>query len=286
MKEIVILSGKGGTGKTSLTSAFASLARNSVFADCDVDAPDLHLVLRPKIKKTIGFHGMKVAKINKEKCIECKRCIEACKFGAINENLEIEKDECEGCGVCSYVCPANAIEMVDRISGFIYISETRFGPMVHAKLNPGEEASGKLVSQVKEKAREIAIDKDLLIVDGPPGIACPAIAALSGADLALMVAEPTLTGIHDLDRIVGVAEHFGIKHAVCINKSNLNLENADRIKDYCKEKGIEVVGEIPYDVNFVRAVIEGKTLLELDRTSKTSKLISKVWERLLQLITS
>ena len=213
MKQLTVISGKGGTGKTSITAALASLAKdNAVFADCDVDAADLHLILKPRIKKTMSFHGLKIAVIDKDKCIDCKICYEHCRFNAIDENINVIKDRCEGCSVCSYVCPTKAISMEDRTSGFLYISETRFGPMSHAILKTAEEASGKLVTAVRENAKKLALEekKDLIIIDGPPGIGCPVISAITGVDLVLIVTEPTLSAIHDLERILGVAQHFKI----------------------------------------------------------------------------
>jgi len=230
MKQLTVISGKGGTGKTSITAAFASLADNAVFADCDVDAADLHLILKPEIKKTMSFHGLKIASLNKEICTECKKCYDHCNFKAIDEDLNIIKESCEGCGVCEYVCPVGAIQMVDRDSGFSYISQTRFGPMTHAisqtrfgpmahaMLKTAEEASGKLVTVVRNNAKKLAEEKkkDLIIIDGPPGIGCPVISSISGVDLVLVVTEPTLSAIHDLERILGVAYHFKIPAVVCI----------------------------------------------------------------------
>jgi MinD superfamily P-loop ATPase len=231
MREITVISGKGGTGKTSITAAFATLAKNSVFADCDVDAADLHLILKPKIKKTMNFHGLKIASIDKSLCIDCKKCYASCHFNAIDEKINLIKESCEGCGVCAYVCPVNAIKMVDRDSGFAYISETRFGPMAHAVLNTAEEASGKLVTVVRNNAKILAEDKqkDLIIIDGPPGIGCPVISSITGVDLVLIITEPTLSAIHDLERILGVANQFQIPAVVCINKSTINEANTSKI---------------------------------------------------------
>jgi len=220
MKEIVIISGKGGTGKTSVAAALAFIEpQNLVMADCDVDAPDLHLILQPDILESRDFYGIKRAFIDKEKCIQCGICQDACRFGAISD-FEVDTPLCEGCGVCQLVCPEDAVEMRDVQAGEAYISQTRFGPLVHAELYPGEEASGKLVAMVREMARDLAAEKnlDLILIDGSPGIGCPVIASLTGVDLALVVTEPTVTGEHDLVRLLDVAGHFGIKTTVCINK--------------------------------------------------------------------
>ncbi len=278
MKQLTVISGKGGTGKTSITAAFASLANNAVFADCDVDAADLHLILKPAVKKTIGFHGLNIAHIDKKLCINCKKCYESCKFDAIDEEINLIKESCEGCGVCEYVCPVNAIKMIDRDSGFSYISDTRFGPMAHAVLRTAEEASGKLVAVVRENAKKLAEEenKDLIIIDGPPGIGCPVIASLTGVDLVLVVTEPTLSAIHDLERIVSVAQHFEIPVVVCINKSTINVDNTRKIVEYCKKDGIQVVGKLPYDNIVTEAMIHEKTVVEYSK-GDFSKMISDMW---------
>ena len=277
-----MISGKGGTGKTSITAAFASLAKNAVFADCDVDAADLHLILNPEVKKTMGFHGLQIAKIDTIKCTGCKRCIKNCKFDAINERIIVEKSFCEGCGVCQYVCPVDAIEMINRESGFSYISKTRFGPMAHAVLKTAEEASGKLVTVVRENAKKIAREeeKELIVIDGPPGIGCPVISAITGVNLVLVVTEPTLSGMSDLERIIGVAEHFKIPPMVCINKYDINKDNTKKIQEYCKKKKIDVVGKIPYDTAITKALIEEKNIIEFDKESKISKEIIKIWNKI------
>jgi len=283
MKQLTVISGKGGTGKTSITAAFASLAKNCVFADCDVDAADLHLILKPDIKKTTEFHGLKIAEIDKSICAECKKCIQFCKFDAIDEDINIIKESCEGCGVCELVCPVYAIKMKERKSGYAYISETRFGPMAHAALNTAEEASGKLVTVVRENAKKIAEEenKDLIIIDGPPGIGCPVIASISGVDLVLIVTEPTLSAIHDLERILGVAYHFKIPAVVCINKYDVNKNNTQKIEQYCKKNNIKIVGKIPYDTVVAEAIINEKTLIEYcdkDFSNIIINIWKKIWE--------
>ncbi len=269
MKQLTVISGKGGTGKTSLTAALASLSSpRAVFADCDVDAADLHLLLHPSIESEQKFSGMKIATIDKERCIDCKKCYESCAFDAIDSSIVLHKEACEGCGVCAYVCPVDAIEMVDRDSGRIYQSNTRFGPLSHARLNTAEEASGKLVTMVREQAISLAEknQKDFIIIDGPPGIGCPVISSISGVDLVLIVTEPTLSALHDLKRIQSVAAHFNIPAVVCINKYSINTENTKKIESYCKTHQLEVVGKIPYDKSVTDALIEEKTIMEYDNT--------------------
>jgi len=280
MKQLTVISGKGGTGKTSVTAAFASLTSNAVFADCDVDAADLHLILKPNIKKTMGFHGLKIASINTEKCTECMKCYEHCKFDAIDKKINIIKESCEGCGVCEYVCPVDAIQMVDRDSGLSYISDTRFGPMSHAVLKTAEEASGKLITVVRNNAKKLAEEKkkDLIIIDGPPGIGCPVISSITGVDLVLIVTEPTLSAIHDLERIIGVAHHFKILAVVCINKYDINLDNTEKIERYCKSNNIDVVGKLPYDTIVTKSMIHEKTVVEYSKGNFPEKII-KMWNK-------
>jgi len=281
MKQLTVISGKGGTGKTSITAAFASLADNAVFADCDVDAADLHLIFKPEIKKTMGFHGLKIASINKEKCTDCKKCYEHCRFNAIDKDINIIKESCEGCGVCEYVCPVDAIKMIDRDSGFSYISETRFGPMAHAMLKTAEEASGKLVTVVRNNALTLAEEKkkNLIVIDGPPGIGCPVISSISGVDLVLVVTEPTLSAIHDLERIIGVAYHFKIPSLVCINKYDINLENTEKIENYCKSNSIDIVGKLPYDNIVTEAMIHEKNIVEFSKGG-FSEIIIDMWSNI------
>lgn len=280
IKQLLVISGKGGTGKTTLVGSFAALAKNAVIADCDVDAPDLHLILKPKILETQPFKGSKMAIKDDSKCIECGKCGEVCRFNAI-EDLKIDSIRCEGCGACVYVCPTEAIKLEEKISGYAYISETRYGPMAHAKLRIAEEASGKLVTVVKENAKKLTekYNKELIIVDGSPGIGCPVIASLAGVDLALIVTEPTISGIHDLERILDVANHFKVRSVVCVNKYDINKENTNRIEDFCRKKWVEVAGRIPYDPVVTKAMIAGKTLIEFS-DGKASIDIKKIWESL------
>lgn len=287
MKQLTVISGKGGTGKTSITAAFASLAKNAVFADCDVDAADLFLILKPKIKKTTGFHGLQIASIYEDICTKCKKCYQNCKFGAIDEDINLIKEACEGCGVCEFVCPVDAIKMIDRDSGFSYISDTRFGPMAHAMLKTAEEASGKLVTVVRNTAKKLAEEKnkDLIIIDGPPGIGCPVIASITGVDLLLIVTEPTLSGIHDLERIIGVADHFKIPAVICINKFDINKENSAKIEEYCIKNNISVVGKIPYDTVMTQSMIHEKTIIEYSKDNLSSE-IRKMWSNIEGRLTS
>ena len=258
MKEIVVLSGKGGTGKTTVTASLAALAKNAVLADCDVDAADLYLLLKPEIKETFEFWGSQKAKINENKCKECGKCEEVCRFGAI-ENFKVNAILCEGCRVCCNLCPQKAIDMVETLSGHWYISDTKYGPMVHASLGIAEENSGRLVSVVKKTAREIAEREryEYIITDGPPGIGCPVISSLAGADMALIVTEPTAAGLHDLERVLKLAENFKVAIKVVINKFDLAQEKSKEIEQYCINKGIEVIGKIPFDEEIVRAVSKG-----------------------------
>ncbi len=274
MKELVVISGKGGTGKTSITAAFAALAKNAVLADCDVDAADLHIVLEPNVRQTTDFSGGKQASIDARKCIGCGRCAEMCRFGAVHEDgtpnekgvrtYAVDPVSCEGCKVCVEFCPVQAIAFEDTINGQWFISDTRFGPMVHAKLGIAEENSGKLVTLIRREAKAIATEREaeFLIVDGSPGIGCPVIASITGADVVLIVTEPTLSGRHDLERVADLAASFGIQTLLCINKADINPEMAAQIGAEARRRGIAVVGEIPYDDAFTKAQIMKATLVE------------------------
>ncbi len=280
MKQITVISGKGGTGKTTVVASLAALAMGrAVIADCDVDAPDLHLILHPEVKEQRDFVGIKMALIDPSKCTSCMECEEHCRFGAITD-MKVDPLACEGCGACRFVCPSGAISMVDRLSGHAYVSLTRFGPMVHAEMFPGEEASGKLVAMVREMAREVAKRQnlELVIIDGSPGIGCPVIASLTGTDFALIVTEPTLSGVHDLGRIMGVAKHFGVPPLVCINKYDLNPEAAEQIERLCRDSGIDVVGRIPFDTAAVDAMVAGRAVVEMD--GPMADEIKSLWRRL------
>lgn len=285
MRQLTVVSGKGGTGKTTVVAAFAALADNAVMADCDVDAPDLHLILDPTIREEMEFTGLKLAHIDPGKCTECGLCYEHCRFKAIEEDYSIIEQRCEGCGVCAFVCPEEAIELGDRVSGVAYISETRFGTMSHAKLKAGEEASGKLVALVRNNARALAVKegKDLILIDGPPGIGCPLISSLAGTDLALVIAEPTVSGVHDLGRIIEVTKHFGVRASVCINKFDLSDDKTSEIETFCKNNGVPLVGRIRYDNVTTEAMIEKKSVIEYS-DSEISKEIRSVWTRVLEVL--
>jgi len=278
MKEVVVLSGKGGTGKTSLVGSFAALAQRKVLADCDVDAADLHLLLNPSVKENHEFWSGQIAMIDEEKCNECGLCQDVCRFEAIH-NFRVDPTSCEGCGFCRQVCPTEAITMKERLSGHWFISDTRYGPLVHACLGIAQENSGKLVALVRQKARQIAEQHglDYIISDGPPGIGCPVISSLSGANLALLVTEPTLSGMHDLARVLGVCRHFDVPALVCINKYDLNNDNAQQIESYCLVRGVEVVSRIPFDNIFTEALVQGQPVVEYKQDEITNE-IKSLWQ--------
>jgi len=281
MKQFLIISGKGGTGKTILTGAFASLVKNKVMVDCDVDAADLHLLLSPEIKEKNDFRSGKTAYINKDKCAQCRRCIELCRYDAITEDFIIDPIACEGCSFCSHICSSEAIEMQENESGEWYISDTRFGPLVHARLGIAEENSGKLVSLVRQQAKELAEKQncDYVIIDGPPGIGCPVIASLSGITCALVVTEPTLSGLHDAKRVIEVAQHFKVPVQLVINKYTLNKDMTEQIEQYCKDNKIPVSGRIPFDKTVVEAMVAGKTIMEFSKNGIT-EVINNIWNNL------
>ncbi|MDI6892304.1 MAG: ATP-binding protein [Actinomycetota bacterium] len=279
MKQLTVVSGKGGTGKTTLVASFAHLAPGEVLADCDVDAPNLHLILDPIIEESEEFVGAKLAVIDEEKCLKCGECEEACPFEAI-DSLEINSFRCEGCGVCVLVCPVEAVSLRNEVTGSLYLSRTECGPMVHAILEAGAEGSGKLVSRVRDKAREVARREglSLIMIDGSPGIGCPVIASLAGVDLALVVTEPTLSGLSDLQRIVGVCRHFGVEALVCINKFDINSEITGKIREFCASEGsIRVAGEIPFDLDVARALSQGKSAVDFS-AGPASRAIHQVWK--------
>jgi MinD superfamily P-loop ATPase len=277
MKEIVVLSGKGGTGKTSIVASFASLAKSKVLADCDVDAADLHLLLKPEVKEEKEFWSGQVAFIDEEKCTECGLCQELCHFEAIKD-FKVDPISCEGCGFCYHVCPVDAIDMKDSMSGHSFISKTKYGYLCHARLGIAQENSGKLVALVRQNAKLMAERENLdyIITDGPPGIGCPVISSLSGANMALLVTEPTLSGIHDLERVIGVCRHFGVPVLVCINKYDLNEENTSRIESYCGSEGIEVAAKIPFDNVMTEAIVEGLPVVEYSDNGVTRQ-IKELW---------
>lgn len=285
MKELVVISGKGGTGKTSIVGSFAILAENKILVDCDVDAADLHLILNPEIKKKEDFFGGKVASINLNKCVQCKKCMYLCKFDAIKPDFTIDPIDCEGCGVCYFSCKHNAIDFEDHKNGECYISETKYGPMVHASMTIGSENSGKLVTHLRTEAKKIAykLKKDFIIIDGSPGVGCPVIASLTGTKNCLIITEPTVSGLHDLKRVFELAEKFRTKTYVCVNKYDINEDMSSKIEDYCNTKGIAIAGKIPYDINITKAQVAGKNIIEYTE-SPAATAIKNMWDTLKPMI--
>ncbi|MCU0644796.1 MAG: 4Fe-4S binding protein [bacterium] len=286
MKEIVIISGKGGTGKTTIAAAFASLAKNKIMADCDVDAADLHLILSPEIQHEEDFYSGKTAFIREKDCTLCGKCIEVCQFDAISHDFVVDPVACEGCGVCVYFCPVDAIDFNENLSGRWFISKTRFGPIVHAKLGIAQENSGKLVTLVRRQAKLLAEKEhlDYIIIDGAPGIGCPVISSITGANAVLVVTEPTLSGRHDLERVVSLAaDHFHIPTFVCVNKFDLNVELTDQIEKYCRDRNIGFVGKIPYDTIVTEAMVQAKTIIEFS-DGVIANEINRMWEKIYRSI--
>jgi MinD superfamily P-loop ATPase len=262
VKQLVVLSGKGGTGKTTVTAALAQFLKPVVLADCDVEAPNLHLLLSPEIDKSFSLKVSRIARIDPQICDNCGACVEQCRYAAIeaSEPVTVSEFSCEGCGVCAFVCPRDAIAFVEPDGAEVFIGTTPYGPLVGAELAVGEEASGKVVTRVRMEGQLLAVDSglSLVIVDGSPGTGCPVIASMSGADLALIVTEPSLSGLHDLERILQVAQHFGITAIVCINKSDIAPELADEIRNRCQNAGIEVVADIPFYEEVVNSLRRGQ----------------------------
>ncbi|MDY0176303.1 MAG: P-loop NTPase [Lentisphaeria bacterium] len=291
-KEITVISGKGGTGKTTLTACLAQLAERQVLADNDVDAADLHLLLKPELREKHDFIGGVKAEIDPELCIACGDCAQHCHFDAIAQlhkpspqagKYYIDPVDCEGCGLCPRVCPVEAISSDPNITGCWFVSNTDYGPMVHARLGIAEENSGRLVTQVRERAAELAreLGKEYIIADGPPGTGCPVIASISGSDLVLVVTEPTVSGVHDMQRVLELSRHFGVPAKVVINKADLNLQQAAKIEDICSRTGAELIGRIPFDLEVNAALMAGKTVLE-HSDSQAAKAIRKIWQTLKQ----
>ncbi|MDD4223785.1 MAG: ATP-binding protein [Candidatus Cloacimonetes bacterium] len=290
MKEIVIISGKGGTGKTSVAAALASIAEKTVMADCDVDAADLHLILEPEIRKTESFFSGVKAVIDPDKCSSCGLCESVCRFHAVSHQgvrYKIDPLACEGCGYCFHVCPVQAISLPEQQVGYCYISATRFGcQLVHAKLEAGADNSGKLVAKVKKDAKHLAQDTDMeyVWVDGSPGIGCPVISSLSGADFVLLVTEPTLSGMGDMQRVYELVKQFNIPAGCLINKADINPEIADRIRSFIAQQDNCLVDEIPYDEDFPRAITLGKSLVELD-PGKWKERFQSIWHKVIKELT-
>jgi MinD superfamily P-loop ATPase len=287
LRQLVVLSGKGGTGKTTVTAALAHLASQHlsvVLADADVDAANLELVLAPALREEQDFWGGRVALIDAEKCALCGICAEVCRFDAVvagDAVYRIDALACEGCASCVYQCPESAVRMEERQAGRWFRSDTRFGPLFHAHLFAGQENSGKLVTLVKQRARLRALDAgaNLLLVDGPPGIGCPVISAIAGADLVLLVVEPTISGAHDLERAVSVAAHFGVPSSVLVNKADLSHARSEQIVGFCKERGIQVLGRIPYDDIVTEAMVQGLPVTE-HTSGPVTRALEEAWLRI------
>ncbi len=276
---MTIISGKGGTGKTTITSAFAHLAESAVLVDADVDAADLHLILDPHVEQQEPYVGGSVATIDETKCTQCGNCADICRYDAI-DNFIIDPISCEGCSVCTYVCPEEAIVMKKKVSGDWFISSTREGPLVHARLRIAEDNSGKLVSIVRQKAKEVGVQEncEIVIIDGPPGIGCPVIASITATDLVLVVTEPTLSGIHDMERVLSTAQHFNIAALVCVNKYDINPENTQQIEKLCAQRGVAVIGRLPYDTSVTKAMIHGTSVAEYD-CGEVSREVARMWHK-------
>ncbi len=290
MKQLLILSGKGGTGKTTLAGAFIKLANARVYADCDVDAPNLHLIMGMSSEPTrTDYYGLPKAKIEAELCIECDLCREHCRFDAINHHHEYQVDHyaCEGCGVCEAVCPVNAVALKPAIAGelMLYLDDNRV--FSTAQLKMGSGTSGMLVTEVKKQMKSVIVDTKLAIIDGSPGIGCPVIASISGVDMVLIVAEPSLSGISDMERIIKTAQTFQTRIAVCINKYDTNLDNTQKIESFCHTYAIPFLGRIPFDTDAVKAINKGQTIVDIDCSSgraargvydETMKLLFEDWK--------
>lgn len=294
MRQLVILSGKGGTGKTSVAAAFAHLAAEgeprvrAVLADADVDAANLELVLGPRPLETHEFVGGAIAVVDGERCQGCGRCFDVCRFGAIlppadeREAYSVDPTACEGCAACVYQCPEDAIHMTPQLAGYWFRSDSRYGPLFHAALRPAQENSGKLVTLVKKQARLLALDEgyEVVLVDGPPGIGCPVISAASGADLALIVAEPTAAGIHDMERVLATTAHFRVPALVCINKADIYPAGSAQIEAFCLEREIEIVCRIPFDRSVTEAMVDGHSVTAFRPVAPASRALAGMWRLL------
>ena len=280
--EVAVISGKGGTGKSCITASLASMAKNILLADCDVDAANQYLLFQPEIKSEEVFVSGQKAIIDYSVCNDCNICIDYCEFDAIgrnNDRVEISEISCDGCRLCMRICPVGAIRMIDNDKSRLYSGSFRYGDMVYGRLAPGEENSGRLVSVVREKAKQVAKEnsRDLILYDGPPGIGCPVISTITGIDKAVIVTEASLSGMHDIERILETVEHFGIKSVVVINKFDLNNDIAEKITEFCKSKNIEVIAKLPYDTLVTKAMVSGKSYFEYAPKSDISLLTKKIW---------
>ena len=283
IREIVIVSGKGGTGKTSLAAAFAALAKNGILCDADVDAADLHLLMQPEVKERTDFMGGSKAVINPDLCTGCGTCRTLCRFDAISDRYEVDPIRCEGCGVCVDFCPEQAIDFPVQRCGEWFISATRFGPMVHARLGIAEENSGRLVSLVRKETRQLAEERglELILTDGPPGIGCPVIAAIGGATALVIVVEPTVSGIHDMERVVDLAAHFRVPGMVIVNKYDLNVEMTETIEQLAVQRNLVVLGQVPFDPVFTRSMVQGQTLFEYGAETPTRQVVRDIWAKII-----
>lgn len=293
MKQFVILSGKGGTGKTSIAAALAHLAHSdsirAVLADADVDAANLELVLSPHVLEQHEFMGGNVAWIDPEKCESCGLCEQVCRFDAIalkQGDYQVDPIACDGCAACVHQCPVNAIKMELQLAGYWFRSDSRYGPLFHAELRPAQENSGKLVTLVKQQARLLAMDEQypLIIVDGPPGIGCPVISAVSGANMAIVIAEPTISGVHDMERALEMTRHFHVPAVVCINKADIFLDGAAQIEEYCQRQNVEVMGRIPFDSTVTEAMVRGESVTAFRPMSPASISIRQIWQNIVKML--
>ena len=285
MKQLLILSGKGGTGKTTIASAFIKLADAKAYADCDVDAPNLHLIAGWSVKPAkTDYYGLPKAEIDPELCIKCDQCRQNCRFDAvsIDEKYKVDPFACEGCGVCEYVCPVEAITMKPAVAGELMLYSDGEKVFSTAQLKMGSGTSGMLVTEVKKQMKAAAADAELAIIDGSPGIGCPVIASLSGVDMVLIVAEPSISGISDMERIINTAAKFGTKTAVCINKYDTNIENTEKIEEFCKKQAMPFIGRIPFDSNAVKAINNGQTIVDIDCTSGV--VVQEVYHNTMNLL--
>ncbi len=281
MKELIVISGKGGTGKTSLVAAFASLAQGTILCDADVDAADLHLIMNPTIQEAHDFQSGHTAVIDQDRCTQCGTCTEMCRWNAISDDFIIDAIECEGCGVCVHFCPKQAIGFPVNTSGQWFISETRYGPMVHARIGIAEENSGKLVTLVRQQARQKAEIRGLgmILTDGPPGVGCPVIASIGGATAVLIVTEPTVSGQHDMQRVHQLALHFRVPAMICINKADLNPEKSMEIEQYAAFQNLTFLGRIPFDLNMTQSMVQGQTIFEYQTVSEATASVQHIWQQ-------
>lgn len=285
MKKMTVVSGKGGTGKTSLVASFAALAgKEAILVDADVDAANLSLITGAKILEAYDFSASQIASIDPDKCNNCGLCRDLCRFEAVSEYPDIDPTSCEGCAFCANICPQDAVDMFNKVSGNWFVSQTKYGFLVHARLGIAEDNSGKLVTAIRGKAEELAFseDKKFLIVDGPPGIGCPVIASLAGADTALIVTEPTVSAFHDLQRVLAVCRHFDVPAVACINRYDLDTGKSLEIENYCRHEKIELVGKIPFDRVFVEALVSKVPVCDYSSGPAVLR-INEIWQRLSSL---